>query len=101
MHRPESSCSAVHHTSDIPDTASISEKNIAEAYKIIYKYLETKLSNEKIFDAFRMYLYKKVIVIKIDVDEPKDVAMAFEVINDRGIPLKAYVRRILERQKSY
>jgi len=58
--------------------------------------LETKLSNEKIFDAFRMYLYKKVIVIKIDVDEPKDVAMAFEVINDRGIPLKTYVRRILE-----
>jgi hypothetical protein len=30
------------------------------------------------------------MLIEIAVDDAKDVAMAFEVINDRGIPLKAY-----------
>lgn len=70
--------------------AGAAEKNIYEAYKTIYTYLESKLINEHIFDAFRLYLFKRIVLISIDVDEPKDVAMAFEVINDRGIPLKAY-----------
>ncbi|WP_238899605.1 DUF262 domain-containing protein [Clostridium sp. YIM B02500] len=70
--------------------SGIAEKNIYAAYEVIYQYIEGKLADLHIFDAFRLYLYKRVMLIQIDVDDAKDVAMAFEVINDRGIPLKAY-----------
>jgi len=73
-----------------PSTATIAEKNIYEAYQTIMAYLRQRLDNKHIFDAFRLYLFQRVYLISIDVDESKDVAMAFEVINDRGIPLKAY-----------
>jgi uncharacterized protein with ParB-like and HNH nuclease domain len=69
---------------------SISERNIREAWKTINDYLAARLTTVHLFDAFRLYLLKRVILIEIDVDEPKDVAMAFEVINDRGVPLSAY-----------
>ena len=75
---------------EIPANSSVSEKNIYEAYKSVYSYLEMKLTDKHIFDAFRLYLYSRVYLISIDVDDSNDVAMAFEVINDRGIPLKAY-----------
>ena len=73
-----------------PSSATMAEKNIYEAYETIMDYLRQRLDNKHIFDAFRLYLYQRVYLISIDVDESKDVAMAFEVINDRGIPLKAY-----------
>ena len=73
-----------------PSSATIAEKNIYEAYQTIMAYLRQRLDNKHVFDAFRLYLYQRVYLISIDVDESKDVAMAFEVINDRGIPLKAY-----------
>lgn len=69
---------------------SVAEKNIYEAYKTVNEYFELKSLNEHQFNAFRLYLFQRVILIQIDVDDSKDVAMAFEVINDRGIPLKAY-----------
>ena len=69
---------------------NVAEENIYEAYKTIYSYLEVKELDLHQFDAFRLYLFQRVILIQIDVDDSKDVAMAFEVINDRGIPLKAY-----------
>lgn len=31
-----------------------------------------------------------MFLIKINVDKPEDVAMTFEVINDRGVPLKPH-----------
>lgn len=74
----------------VPASVTIAEKNIFEAYQTITAYLRGRLDNKHIFDAFRLYLYQRVYLISIDVDESKDVAMAFEVINDRGIPLKAY-----------
>ena len=69
---------------------SVAEQNILEAYHTIYAYLDERLKNSHIFNAFRLYLVKRIYLISIDVDESKDVAMAFEVINDRGIPLKPY-----------
>ncbi|NLO41544.1 MAG: DUF262 domain-containing protein, partial [Bacteroidales bacterium] len=69
----------------VPSSATIAEKNIFEAYQTITDYLQGRLNNKHIFDAFRLYLYQRVYLISIDVDESKDVAMAFEVINDRGI----------------
>lgn len=64
------------------DGSSVAEKNIYAAYEIVYLYLENRLTNLHIFDAFRLYLYKRAMLIQIDVDDAKDVAMAFEVIND-------------------
>ena len=75
---------------EISSLTNVSEKNIIDAYKTILSYLGEKLDNLHIFNAFRFYLYQRVYLISIDVDESKDVAMAFEVINDRGIPLRAY-----------
>lgn len=75
-----------HHIGDM----TISEINIYEAYKVIDSYFAEKNMSEHEYDAFRLYLFNRIILIKIDVDDTKDVAMAFEVINDRGIPLKAY-----------
>jgi len=69
---------------------NVAEKNIYEAYKTIHSYFEAKDLNAHQFGAFRLYLFQRVILIQIDVDDSKDVAMAFEVINDRGIPLKAH-----------
>jgi len=71
-------------------TTNVAEKNIYEAYKTVHSYFEVKNLEAHQFDAFRLYLFQRVILIQIDVDDSKDVAMAFEVINDRGIPLKAY-----------
>jgi uncharacterized protein with ParB-like and HNH nuclease domain len=69
---------------------SVAEKNIYEAYKTISNYFDSKNLDIHMFNAFRLYLFQRVILIQIDVNDSKDVAMAFEVINDRGIPLKAY-----------
>ena len=69
---------------------NISEKNVYECFEAIYNYLKGKVIDAKKFEAFRLYLFQRVMLIEIAVDDAKDVAMAFEVINDRGIPLKAY-----------
>jgi len=69
---------------------NVSEKNIYEAFETIHAYLVAKISDAPMFEAFRLYLFQRVMLIEISVDDSKDVAMAFEVINDRGIPLKAY-----------
>ncbi len=70
--------------------SSVSENNIYSAYEVVYKYLDDFLTTEHIYNAFRLYLLKRVFLIKINVDKPEDVAMTFEVINDRGVPLKPH-----------
>lgn len=69
---------------------SVSEKNVYEAYKVINEYLHKTIKDTHMFKSFQLYLFGRVILVAIDVDDTKDVAMAFEVINDRGIPLTAY-----------
>ena len=74
---------------DIND-ATISQRNIYEAFPVIYSVLKNKLDNEHKYVMFVNYFYKRITMIQIDVVDAKDVAMTFEVINDRGVPLKAY-----------
>ena len=69
---------------------NVSEKNVYEAYKVINEYLHKNIKDKHMFKSFQLYLFERVILVAIDVDDAKDVAMAFEVINDRGIPLTAY-----------
>lgn len=67
-----------------------SEKNIYENYKFIYSELEQRLQTAHKVHTFFSYFNGRVFLIEILIDKDKDVAMIFEVINDRGIPLKPY-----------
>lgn len=80
----------IDHKIELPEKLNVSETNIYDAYNVVYKYLEDRIKTTKSFDAFRLYLFTRVYLINIDVDEPEEVAMVFEVINDRGVPLKAH-----------
>lgn len=70
--------------------ATISQKNIYEAAPIVYHLLKERLNNLHVFGLFMLYFYSRITMVQLDVIEAKDVAMTFEVINDRGVPLRAY-----------
>jgi len=67
-----------------------SETNIYENYHLIYDTLEAKFTTAHKLQTFISYFRNRVFLIEIEVDKSKDVAMVFEVINDRGVPLKPY-----------
>lgn len=69
---------------------NISERNIYANYKIIFKTLEEKFQAPHKLQTFISYLRHRIFLIEIEIDKDKDVAMVFEVINDRGVPLKPY-----------
>ena len=76
---------------DFKDTPNnISELNIYENYKVIYSKLAEKFIKDHKLQLFISYFRNRIYLIEIDIDKDKDVAMVFEVINDRGIPLKPY-----------
>src|SRR4030067_1005797 len=69
---------------------NISEQNIYANYKIIYETLDKKFETPHKLQTFISYLRHRIFLIEIEIDKDKDVAMVFEVINDRGVPLKPY-----------
>lgn len=69
---------------------NISETNIYSNYKLIYGILKSKYITAHHLQTFIAYLRNRVYLIEIEINKDKDVAMVFEVINDRGIPLKPY-----------
>lgn len=69
---------------------NVSEKNVYEGYRVIHEYLTQSITTPHMFKAFQLYFFERILLVCIDVDDAKDVAMVFEVINDRGIPLTAY-----------
>jgi len=74
------------------------QKKIIENYKIIDKYFNNflKSKNEKTkFDEIKTtyyisYILDKLSIVEIKIEKPKNVAMIFEVVNDRGLGLKPY-----------
>jgi uncharacterized protein with ParB-like and HNH nuclease domain len=70
--------------------ATISEKNMYANYGLIYEMLKNKFSEPHRLQTFISYIRNRVYLIEIEVDKNKDVAMVFEVINDRGVPLRPY-----------
>ena len=66
------------------------ETNIYDNYNTIYDYLEKIMKTNHILETFINYFICRIYLIEIQIVEPKDVAMVFEVINDRGVPLKPY-----------
>ena len=67
-----------------------SEVNIYENYILLFNKLEEKFSTAHKLQTFISYFRNRIYLIEIDIDKDKDVAMVFEVINDRGVPLKPY-----------
>jgi len=69
---------------------NISEENIYKNYLIIFNELDKKFNTAHKLHTFISYFRNRIYLIEIEIDKDKDVAMVFEVINDRGIPLKPY-----------
>jgi uncharacterized protein with ParB-like and HNH nuclease domain len=69
---------------------NISQKNIYQNYKLIFEKISSKLTSAHKLHTFITYYRTRIFLIEINVDKNKDVAMVFEVINDRGIPLQPY-----------
>ena len=72
------------------DENIVSERNIYKNYLVIFNQLDAKFKTAHKLQTFISYLRHRVYLIEIEIDKDKDVAMVFEVINDRGVPLKPY-----------
>jgi uncharacterized protein with ParB-like and HNH nuclease domain len=70
--------------------SNISETNIYKNYLVVYNELKNNLDTSHKLLTFISYFRNRIYLIEIEIDKDKDVAMVFEVINDRGIPLKPY-----------
>lgn len=68
----------------------ISTRNIHSNYKLIDDYLTASLATEHIARAFIIYFMTRVELVQLHINDSRDVAMVFEVINDRGEPLQPY-----------
>jgi uncharacterized protein with ParB-like and HNH nuclease domain len=69
--------------------SGISAVNMRDNFKIIDKYLFTKLTDKHKFEVFTYYFMRRLVLVNLDVSQT-DVPMVFEVINDRGVKLKPY-----------
>ena len=74
---------------DLPAN-DISISNLYKNYAIINKELDSYLTDNHKFKAFTIYFLQKVMLVRIHINNTKDVPMVFEVINDRGERLKPY-----------
>lgn len=74
------------------------QKKIISNYKLIDKYFNNflKSSNGSVnYDEIKTtyyisYILDKLSIVEIKIEKPKNVAMIFEVVNDRGLGLKPY-----------
>jgi len=69
---------------------NISEKNIYDNYKLLFSLLSEKFIDSHRLHMFISYFNERILLIETEIEKDKDVAMVFEVINDRGVPLKPY-----------
>jgi len=69
---------------------NISEKNIYENYELLFTLLNNKFTDHHRLHMFISYFNERILLIETEIEKDKDVAMVFEVINDRGVPLKPY-----------
>jgi len=65
-------------------------KNIHENYRFISTYLDERLTTQRRVAAFTLYFMMRVELVELHIDDSRDVAMVFEVINDRGEKLQPY-----------
>lgn len=70
--------------------SDVSSRNIFANYKVVRRFLDDQLRSPHKLQAFVLYFMKRVELVQLHIDDQRDVAMVFEVINDRGEPLKPY-----------
>lgn len=74
------------------------QQRIVENYQLIAKYLDVFLKQESdanLIDPVKLtyyttYILDKLSIVEIKIEKQKNVAMIFEVVNDRGLGLKPY-----------
>jgi hypothetical protein len=72
------------------DDQDLTIRNICENYREISSYLDDELQTAHRAAAFTLYLMTRVELVELHIDDSRDVAMVFEVINDRGEKLQPY-----------
>lgn len=65
-------------------------RNIYANYRVIDEYLERYLHTPHRVTAFTLYFMTRVELVELRIDDSRDVAMVFEVINDRGERLQPH-----------
>lgn len=73
-----------------PSSDDLSKNNIYKNYFVIMGYLKKRLDTAHKTKTFIAYFVNRILLVEIAIDNDEDVAMVFEVINDRGVPLRAY-----------
>ena len=76
----------------------ITQKRIFESYKLISKYYDGYFQSEDNkdlidtvkFNYYVSYVLFKLVIIEVEITQTKNVAMIFEVVNDRGKPLESF-----------
>ena len=66
------------------------EKTIVERYRDISAYIDNKNLDSKEISAFIYFILYKIVLVELSIQKQDDTAMVFEVINDRGEPLKPF-----------
>lgn len=65
-------------------------RNLITNYATISAYLDKKLADPHRLKTFIYYFTKRIQLVELDISDSNDVAMVFEVINDRGERLAPY-----------
>jgi uncharacterized protein with ParB-like and HNH nuclease domain len=74
------------------------QRKIKENYQLISNYYDKFLAMKDVSDRYDLvkltyyitYLLDRVSIVEIKIEKQKNVAMIFEVVNDRGLGLKPY-----------
>lgn len=75
-----------------PDSSKkhLTIQNIYRNYQDIDAYVGARLDTPHKAAAFTLYFMLRVELVELHIDDSRDVAMVFEVINDRGEKLQPY-----------
>lgn len=65
-------------------------RNIYRNYQFLSTYLEEQLHTPHRAAAFTLYFMTRIELVELHIGDSRDVAMVFEVINDRGEKLQPY-----------
>lgn len=75
---------------DDEEPIKLTMRNIESNYSTISSSLDKLLSNEHRLRTFILYFTYRIQLVELEITDPTDVAMVFEVINDRGERLDPY-----------
>ena len=83
----------IHEQFESPDETQF---RIIENYKFISKHFDNLFYNDKgifngtLYNYYLTYLLNRISIVEIEITSSRNVAMIFEVVNDRGLGLKPF-----------